>query len=335
MKTGTKLIFTLGGLFLISCGQGEPPSLERTPGATHGSVATDLKINEPKEVSISAPGIDAGADSEVVTAPDGMIGVPGGRFKMGLDHPKAIPDEQHEHMVEIQPFFLDRTEVTNRAYDECARAGVCRKPAWKDTVKAGFEKYETFRTPLRPVSSVSQGDATAYCKWKGKRLPTEAEFERAARGSDFRMYTWGDEEPSGELSVYRQAVTAPVGSKPRGAGPYGHLDLSGNVWEWTSDNYDPKAYTGDTACSGTPAPCAEILSTQDSLRKTGKKGFTGSNPIPTKCEHVLRGGAFNYFPWGLRASNRVHHLGSWRMIMAGFRCAGDWPGGPRDQANQK
>lgn len=252
-----------------------------------------------------------------------MLPVPGGTFIMGLDHPRAIPDERLEHPVTLKPYLLDKTEVTNKAYEECVAASVCAKPKQPDTRKNGFAALSEFRRPDHPVSGVSQTDAENYCRFRGKRLPTEAEFERAARGDDGRLYAWGNSPPTPELAQYRSKVTAKVGDHPKGAGPYGHLDLAGNVWEWTSDLYDPFAYTRDTASKGIPADCPTILKTQEKLRREGKHGFTGTNPIPTVCDHVLRGGAFNYFPFGLRASNRVHHPGHWRMIMAGFRCAKD------------
>ena len=153
---------------------------------------------------------------------------------------------------------------------------------------------------------------------------------RAARDGDARKYPWGDELASPELAVVQARLPAPVGSRPEGAGPYGHLDLAGNVWEWVADRYDPYAYRRATAGQGIPAECPAILRTQDELRRKGLQGFTGTNPIPTECEYVLRGGAFNYSLHGLRASNRVHHPGHWRMVMAGFRCAKDWPDGPSD-----
>lgn len=123
-------------------------------------------------------------------------------------------------------------------------------------------------------------------------------------------------------------MTEDVGTRPEGAGPYGHLDLAGNVWEWVADEYDPYAYRRPTADKGIPGSCAEIRRAQDELCAAGKRGFTGSNPIPNGCERVLRGGAYNYGGPGLRAMNRVHHPGSFRLIMSGFRCARDWPNGP-------
>lgn len=312
---------------LVSCSS--PPPEEKKNVEPAGKPVSQKKgivgrvgMRVPK--SLEGASVERAGDS----TPEGMLGVPGGTFTMGLNHKRAIRDERTEHQVTVAPFLLDKTEVTNKAYMECVDAGVCRKPKRVDNSKTKFAQESEFRTPKRPVSSVSQQDAATYCKWKEKRLPREAEFERAARGSDNRMYAWGNEEPTGRHAVHLQNVTANVGSKPKGAGPYGHLDLAGNVWEWTSDHYDPHAYMRPTADRGIPADCSEIKRTQDMLRKEGLQGFTGSNPIPTDCEYVLRGGAFNYFPWGLRASNRVHHPGGWRMIMSGFRCARDWPDGP-------
>ncbi len=120
-------------------------------------------------------------------------------------------------------------------------------------------------------------------------------------------------------------MTTDVGTHPKGAGPYGHLDLAGNVWEWVEDVYDPYAYTRPGAGSGVPPSGDDALAALAELRRLGKKGFTGANPIPTECEHVLRGGAFNYGAPGLRASNRVHHPGRFHLVMSGFRCAKDAP----------
>jgi iron(II)-dependent oxidoreductase len=117
--------------------------------------------------------------------------------------------------------------------------------------------------------------------------------------------------------------TDDVGTHPSGAGPYGHLDLVGNVWEWMEDEYDPYAYLRPSAGQGRPGTCPEILKALSELRAQGKQGFTGKNPLPTECERVLRGGAFNYDAPGLRASNRVHHPGRFRLVMSGFRCAKD------------
>ena len=173
------------------------------------------------------------------------------------------------------------------------------------------------------MSSISWDNAKAYCQWRDQRLPTEAEWERAARGDDGRRFPWGNDKPTPKHAQYRAGVTAEVGSHPLGAGPFGHHDMAGNVWEWVEDVYDPYAYRREGAAAGTPPSCALALAAQQELRAKNLQGFTGSNPIPTTCERVLRGGAFNYFPSGLRSSNRVHHPARYRLVMSGFRCAQD------------
>lgn len=255
-----------------------------------------------------------------------MLKVPGGTFTMGADG-VGERDEQPAHAVSVASFWLDRTEVTNARYLECVKAGKCAP--FRDDVarRFGAGPEAGFRGDAQPVVGVSHADARSYCEFRGKRLPTEAEWERAARGDDQRTFAWGNTQPTPELACYgrkpgaKGATTSPVGSHPAGAGPYGHLDLTGNVWEWTSDLYDPIAYRRPSAAQGVPGTCAEVLETQNWLRKSKQQGFTGHNPIPVVCERVLRGGAFNYDAAGLRASNRVHHPETWRMLVAGFRCA--------------
>jgi formylglycine-generating enzyme required for sulfatase activity len=257
-----------------------------------------------------------------------MLKVPGGAFTMGADG-VGESDEQPAHPVHVKGFWLDRTEVTNAAYLECVHAGKCAQ--FRDDVarRFGAGPDEAFRGSDQPVVGISALDAGNYCAFRGKRVPREAEWERAARGDDNRTFAWGNQKPTAELACYgrkvgaKGATTDPVGSHPQGAGPYGHLDLTGNVWEWTADLYDPYAYRRPGAPEGTPGSCAEILETQNHLRKTKQQGFTGRNPIPTVCERVLRGGAFNYDAAGLRASNRVHHPENWKILVAGFRCAKD------------
>ncbi|MCC6523673.1 MAG: SUMF1/EgtB/PvdO family nonheme iron enzyme [Polyangiaceae bacterium] len=253
-----------------------------------------------------------------------MLLVPGGSFTMGADD-GGEEDERPAHRVTVASFYLDATEVTNEAYGRCVAAGRCRPHDAASATANRFGPDARFRAPEQPASALGWDDAAAYCAWAGKRLPTEAEWERAARGDDGRRFPWGDTEPTADRAVFGTGVTAPVGSRPAGKGPYGHLDLAGNVWEWLADEYDPYAYRRPTAGSGKPGSCAEIRAAQDELRRLGRQGFTGTNPIPTSCERVLRGGAFNYPAPGLRASNRVHHAADMRLVMAGLRCAADAP----------
>jgi formylglycine-generating enzyme required for sulfatase activity len=262
----------------------------------------------------------AASSAPSTSVPDGMILVPAGPFTMGADR-GGQEDEHPAHTVTLAAFFLDKTEATNAAYERCVASKVCRPHDPKSSSLNRFGGDEAFRGPDQPISSISWDDARTYCGSLGKRLPTEAEWEKAARGTDARKYPWGDAPPTPELGVYAASRTEPVGSRPKGAGPYGHLDMAGNVWEWLEDIYDPYAYRRGGAGLGIPGTCEEVTAAENELRQKGLQGFTGSNPIPTECERDLRGGAFNYDAPGLRSSNRVHHPAHFRLVMSGVRCA--------------
>jgi formylglycine-generating enzyme required for sulfatase activity len=250
-----------------------------------------------------------------------MALVPAGPFTMGADT-GGEPDEHPAHRVVLAAFYLDLSEVTNEAWEACVTAKACPPVDATSAVRNGFGSDASFRGPRQPVSAVSWDAARGYCAWLGKRLPTEAEWEKAARGTDARRYPWGNEEPTPDRAVYTgHGATGEVGTHPRGDGPYGHHDMAGNVWEWMEDVYDPYAYRRPGAAEGKGGTCEETLAALTELRDKGVKGFTGSNPLPTECERVLRGGAFNYPAPGLRSSNRVHHPARYRLVMSGVRCA--------------
>jgi formylglycine-generating enzyme required for sulfatase activity len=244
-----------------------------------------------------------------------MLLVPGGKFTMGADE-GGEEDEHPAHEVTLDPFWLDKTEVTNAAYAECVAARVCRPKS--DAVRT---KHPDFNGPQQPVTGVSWDDAAGYCGWRGKRLPREAEFEKAVRDTDDRRFAWGNDPPTHDKTVFGGSRPEDVGTHAAGRGPYGHDDLAGNVWEWMQDEYDPYAYRRPTASHGQPGSCDEIMAALQELKSNHKQGFTGSNPIPDECEHSIRGGAYNYEEKGLRATNRVHHPGRYRIPMLGFRCA--------------
>jgi formylglycine-generating enzyme required for sulfatase activity len=267
---------------------------------------------------------DAGPAQATPPAHEGMLFVPGGKTIIGSDF-GGEPDEHPQHEAMIASFWLDATEVTNEAYSRCVEVKVCSPPDPANADKNRVGPDARFRGPKQPVSAVSWFDAKGYCAWRGgARLPTEAELERAGRGDDGRHFPWGNEQPTAEHAVFGGiggTVTQNVGTHPKGDGPYGHHDLEGNVWEWTEDPYDPFAYRRETAKTGAPSTCELALEALAELRAKGRQGYTGTNPIPTECERVLRGGAFNYPPEGLRSSNRVHHPPRFKLVMAGFRCA--------------
>jgi formylglycine-generating enzyme required for sulfatase activity len=253
---------------------------------------------------------------------EGMGLVPAGPFTMGADSIGEM-DERPAHTVTLPAFYLDLSETTNEEYGRCVTAGVCPPHDPKNADRNHFGPDTRFRAPRQPVSSIPWEAARGYCIWAGKRLPTEAEWEKAARGTDGRRYPWGNEEPGPSRAVFNTGVTSEVGSRPKGDGPYGHHDMAGNVWEWLEDIYDPMAYSRPGADRGIVGSCEEVLESQRLLRSRGKQGYTGTNPIPTECERVLRGGAFNYPAPGLRSSNRVHHPARYHLVMSGVRCARD------------
>lgn len=301
------------------------PAPPPPPAASSSPVATgtpDGAVDHGGDTGAPPAEVRPDAHAESVprpeTAPEGMLLVKGGTFEMGARE-GGEGDERPAHDVTIASFWLDKTEVTQAAYEECVAAKVCT-PADPE-ILATFGGL--FRGPQKPVVGISWFSARDYCTWKGKRLPREAEFERAVRGEDGRRFPWGNEPPTKERTVFSANAPEDVGTHPAGRGPYGHDDLAGNVWEWIEDDYDPFAYTRPTASEGKPGSCDEITLAQNKLRAEGKQGFTGTNPIPTECEKSIRGGAYNYPAHGLRSTNRIHHPARFKLRMTGVRCAKD------------
>lgn len=169
-----------------------------------------------------------------------LVYVPAGEFIMGSpdDDPQAFGNEKPEHKVNLPAFWIDRTEVTNAQYQLCVEAGNCTPPATVDSAtRPGYYTDPTYAG--HPVIWVNWRQATAYCEWAGRRLPTEAEWEKAARGADGRAYPWGNQPPDNTLLNFNLAAgdTTRAGSFPNGASPYGALDMSGNIVEWVEDYY--------------------------------------------------------------------------------------------------
>lgn len=182
------------------------------------------------------------AHPKVSAEPNPMVLIPAGKFIMGSD--KRMPDEGPQHTVNLDSYYIDVYEVTNAQYKKFIDATHRRSPSHfrNRTYPPGKADH--------PVTEVTWYDAKAYCDWAGKRLPTEEEWEKAARGTDGRMFPWGDEfdtdkanTPQRWEKLHQEGDTMPVGSFPNGISPYGVYDMSGNVWEWTSSWY--KAYPGN------------------------------------------------------------------------------------------
>jgi formylglycine-generating enzyme required for sulfatase activity len=310
-------------VWLVSCTGGVTPVPRAKPAdrpeTPPVSLAKPIPTPAPIDATPSPPPV---VDENLPQRIDGMILVPAGPFIMGTDS-GGEPDEWPAHQVTLPAYYLDENEVTNDDWSKCIAANECPPPEPSNADRNGLGPDKRFRGPRQPVSSVSWFSARAYCAFVGKRLPTEAEFEKASRGTDGRTYPWGNVPPGPTRAVFGQSVTFDVGTHPSGDGPYGHHDLAGNVWEWLEDVYDPYAYRRPEASVGQSVTCAVAEEAYADLRKRNQQGFTGSNPIPTECEHVLRGGGFNYHAIGLRATNRVHHPPRYRMVMSGLRCARD------------
>lgn len=200
-------------------------------------VRLEREGHEPKEQRIEIVGSRMTVSFQLSPIPPlGMVFIPGGTFRMGRDNGDEY--ERPAHEVTVRPFFMDRMEVTNLQYSQFIRATGHRPPPhWQGGL------YPLGQDNL-PVTHVSWNDANAYCQWAGKRLPTEAEWEFAARGTDGRLYPWGnqwgpDVANAGDAA---RGGTAPVGSYPKGESPFKVLDLVGNVWEWTATEL--RAYPG-------------------------------------------------------------------------------------------
>ncbi len=229
----------------------------------------------------------------MAAAPDDMVLVPAGEFTMGS--PEGDPDEKPAHKVQISAFFMDKYEVTVKQYAAFLQESGGDRPAeWKTMNKTANQN--------RPVMGVDWAEAARYCKWAGKRLPTEAEWEKAARGTDGRLYPWGNDPPTplhanyGKKEWNNHEALVPVGTLEAGKSPYGIYDMAGNVWEWVSDWYDNDYYKQSPSDSPAGPP-------------TG--GFK-----------VIRGGSWNTSARNLRAADRYFDPPSFRsQYVPGFRCA--------------
>jgi formylglycine-generating enzyme required for sulfatase activity len=226
------------------------------------------------------------------------IFVPGGRFTMGSDRASdryAYDDEQPQHQVSVADFHIARYPVTNAEYQHFVEATGHRMPPYLE------RQFKPVCEPGYPVVWVSWEDANTYCGWlsgatgRSYRLPTEAEWEKAARGTDGRAYPWGDDLPNKNLCAFDNdvGVTAtPVGRySPQGDSPYGCRDMAGNVWEWCHSLYKPYPYDPE---DGREDPAA-------------------------KGSRVVRGGAFYTNLRRVRCASRLRYLPDLWLNVIGFR----------------
>ena len=333
-KAGIAVAVTVGALVLIAGGvyagmryHGGSGANAATTGSASGSAAASGVA--------SAPSAHASAvvPPKALTCPAGMVHIPGGSYYMGSDDPTAPAFEKPAHQVTLAPYCIDKTEVTVDKYKACSDEGHC-KVAGKENWWAGITEHQhKVYDPVcninafsergkHPINCVDYDMAEKYCKEQGGRLPTEAEWEFAARGPDGRKYPWGDDTPTavhlnacgtecvawgtknGEqlVALYKAddgwANTAPVGTFPKGASRYGLDDVVGNVWEWVADWYGPYE-----------------VKDPDEATKEPKGPAEGT-------ERVIRGGAWNgSFEAWVHPTYRYKDDPKMRTHGIGFRCA--------------
>lgn len=236
-----------------------------------------------------------------------MVTIPAGEFLIGCDpwdsRAPCLDGESPSHDIYLDNYAIDLMEVSNSQYARCVEAGVCRPPNFgnSDLQQARYEN-PAFRK--YPVTNINWYDARDYCTWVGKRLPSEAEWEKAARGDqDERFYPWGDAAPDCSIVNFMglngdcPGSTTPVDEFHAGTSPYGVYNMAGNVGEWVADWYDANYY----------------LAEPPDNPQGPDQGF----------ERVIRSGSYNSDWIGIRVNWRGHNPPSFRSSDLGFRCARD------------
>ena len=269
---------------------------------------TSLPVQtEAPTVTFVPPTPTLGIGSRMNSDKDGMVMVyvPAGNFLMGLADSDSFaqPDEKPQHTVYLDAFWIDQTDVTNAMYAKCVNVGSCNQPTeLNSSTRSSY--YSNSQFDNYPVIYVNWDMADKYCKWAGRQLPTEAQWEKAARGTDGRIYPWGNNAPDNTLLNYNSNVgdTTAVGNYPKGASPYGALDMAGNVSQWVADWY------GDAYYAISPS----------------------SNPLGSFSDpyhdRVFRGSAWpESWLWKVSSAYRYGNVLSNAYDSLGFRCSNSAP----------
>jgi formylglycine-generating enzyme required for sulfatase activity len=286
--------------------QGAPPEVGATETrqvVTINPTPSPLSTDEPNVVQSEQ--IEPVLTSEMDEMP--LILIPAGTFEMGNPQGGQKPDtldEYPNHVVNLDAFYIDRHEVTNDQYHRCVYAGACEPPQ-SPASQTSDSYYEKDRFSKHPVIKVRWTDAQAYCTWVGRRLPTEAEWEKAARWdpeeNKSHTFPWGDNSPTEALTNFEKKAgdTMPVGSFPAGSSPFGLEDMAGNVWEWVLDWYASDYYEQSTDRNPSGP--------EEGVYKT------------------MRGGSWSSPAQDLRTTARKYYAPQESRFDTGFRCAMDIP----------
>ncbi|MBK9925751.1 MAG: SUMF1/EgtB/PvdO family nonheme iron enzyme [Anaerolineales bacterium] len=288
-----KYIPTLLFIFIITAcaGQTQTPVVESTSTVPSTSTAMPTVAPSATVEVIVTPAIAPTEEplNVRVSSINGMpqVYIPAGILHMGGYDVRAAPDEFPAHDVTLDAFWMDQLEVTNAMYQLCVSAGKCTLPQNLGSQRRQ-EYYNISEFKDYPVVHVTWGQAKTYCEWAGERLPTEAEWERAARGDDLRTFPWGEDKSDERFTNFNFMVkdTSRVGSYPLGASPFGVLDMAGNVAEWTNDFYNSNYYAN-----------------AETVNPLGPQ--TSSNFF-----RVVRGGSLGDAEINIRVSKRSSVLGS-------------------------
>lgn len=230
-----------------------------------------------------------------------MVFVPAGEFLMGSKgDPLALAHEAPQHTVSLDAFWIDQFEVTNARYRLCIEAKACRPPTQARSALQmnynGNPAYDDY-----PVLYVGWTDAKAFCAWAGKRMPTEAEWEKAARGTDGRIWPWGNVFDSSRVNSAESGIgdTSRVGAFPGGASPYGVMDMAGNGEEWVWDLYQADYYRVSPLFN----PAGPL-----------------TGPPPSEAVGILRGGSWLTGKQSVRAAHRFNYFQRHVWYETTFRC---------------
>jgi len=319
MQARNKIVLGIVLLFLIMIAlRASFPSIFRFPKSEATPTQADLRVTAPVPPTQIQPtqtpkdqnlkeSTSAEGQAFRIRELDGMpeILISAGAFMMGCDPENnagvdCMPDILPLHEVELSAYTIDQFEVNNAQYTGCVSAGKCTEPK----ILGNTDRPDYYLNPDyadHPVVAVDWRQADNYCRWVGGRLPTEAEWEKAARGEDLRPYPWGFEPAGCSKANFNSGTegrcsdgTTKVGSFPEGASPYGVMDLAGNVWEWTNDWYDWTYY-------------------QTSPKIDPKGPETGYHKI-------VKGGAWDYSGNVMTISYNSDHAPQEFKSSFGFRC---------------